>query len=69
MVRDYQHGLIRGKSCTSHLLEVLGHVGSLLVDGKQVEMIYVDMSKAFDKVNHGYLLQKLHEFEFEGSLL
>ena len=53
MVRDCQHGLIRGKSCTSNLLEVLDNVGSLLDDGKQVDMIYVDMPKAFDKVNHG----------------
>ena len=45
------------------------HVGSLLDDGKQVDMIYMDMSKAFDKVNHGCLLQKLHEFGFGGSVL
>ena len=41
----------------------------LLDDGKQVDMIYMDMSMAFDKVNHGCLLLKLHEFGFEGSLL
>ena len=57
------------KSCTSNLLEVLDRVGSLLDDGKQVDMIYMDMSKAFDKVNHGCLLQKLHEFGFGGSVL
>ena len=45
------------------------HVGSLLDDGKQVDMIYMDVSKAFDKVNHGCLLQKLHEFGFGGSVL
>ena len=69
MVRDCQHGFIRGKLCTSNLLEVLDHVGSLLDDGKQVDMIYIDMSKALDMVNHGCLLQKLHEFGFGGSLL
>ena len=70
MVRDCQYGFIRGKSCTSaNLLEVLDHVGSLLDDGKQVDMIYMDMSKSFDKVKHGCLLQKLHEFRFGGSLL
>ena len=69
MVRDCQRGFIRGKSCASNLLEVLDHVGSLLDGGKQVDMIYMDMSKAFDKVNHGCLLQKLHEFGFGGSVL
>ena len=29
----------------------------------------MDMSKAFDKVNHDCLLQKLRAFEFGGSLL
>ena len=32
-------------------------------------MIYMDMSKAFDKVNHFCLLQKSHEFGFRGSVL
>ena len=59
-------GFIRGKSCTSNLVEVLDHVGSLLDDGKQMDMIYMDKSKAFDKVNHGCLRQK---FGFGGSLL
>ena len=50
-------------------MEVLDHVGSLLDNEKQVDMIHMDMSKAFDKVNHGCLLQKFHEFGFGGSLL
>ena len=49
--------------------EVLDHVGSLLFDGKQVDMIYMDMSKAFDKVNDCCWPQKLEEFGFGGSLL
>ena len=69
VVRDCQHGLIREQSCTFNLLEVLDHVGSLPDDGKQVDMIYTDMSKAFDKVNHGCLLQQFREFGFGGSLL
>ena len=53
----------------SNRLEVFYHVGSLLDDGKQMDMICMDMSKAFDKVNHGCLLQKLHEFGFGGGVL
>ena len=69
MLRDCQHGFIRGKSCTSNLLEVLDQVSSLLDNGKQVDMIYMDISKSFDKVNNGCLLQKFREFGFGGSLL
>ena len=50
-------------------MEVLDHVGSLLDDGKQVDMIYMDKPKAFDKVNNGSLLQKLQNFGFGGSVL
>ena len=39
VVRDCRHGFIRGKSCTSNLLDVLGHMGSVLDDGTQVDMI------------------------------
>ena len=44
-------------------------MGSLLDNEKQVGMIYMDKSKAFDKENRGCLLQKYHEFGFGGSLL
>ena len=64
-----QHGFLQGKSCTSNLLEVLDFVGALLDKGGQVDMVYMDMSKAFDKVSHPRLLQKLRSFGFGGSLL
>ena len=68
-VKACQHGFLQGKSCTSNLLEVLDFVGALLDKGGQVDMVYMDMSKAFDKVSHPRLLQKLRSFGFGGSLL
>ena len=68
-INKCQHGFISGKSCTSNLLEVLDHIGSLLDNGEQVDVIYMDMSKAFDKVSHGRLLRKLREFGYGGNLL
>ena len=32
-------------------------------------MIYMDMPQAFDKMNHGCLLQKLYKIGFGGSVL
>ena len=60
---------LRGNHAPPTFLEVLDLVGSPLDEGKQVDMIYMDMSKAFVKVNHGCLLQQFHEFGFGGSLL
>ena len=35
----------------------------------QVDVIYLDMSKAFDKVSHRKLLRKLRDYGFGGKLL
>ena len=69
MVTTCQHGFITGKSCTTNLVEVLDQIGSLLDKGSQIDMVYMDMSKAFDKVSHTRLLYKLRMFGFGGSLL
>ena len=59
-----------GISCTTQLIEVLNHIGSLLDGGKQTDVIYMDMSKAFDKVNHKILIKKLKDsFGTSGNLL
>ena len=59
LVNSSQHGFIPGRSCTTQLVEVLNHIGSLLDSGKQTDVIFMDMSKAFDKVNHAALINKL----------
>ncbi|CAB4015058.1 Hypothetical predicted protein, partial [Paramuricea clavata] len=43
--------------------------GKQLDRGKQVDVIYLDMSKAFDKVSHKRLLLRLREFGFGGNTL
>ena len=56
-----QHNFIPGKSCTTQLLEALDKISSLLDSGKQSDVILLDMSKAFDKVNHALLTNKLRQ--------
>ena len=47
---------MNGKSCTTQLLDVYENVGKCLDEGKQMDMIFLDFSKAFDSVNHTMLL-------------
>jgi len=64
-----QHGFMPGKSCVTQLIEVLEQVGRELEHGKQIDVLYLDMSKAFDKVSHAELLHRLREFGFGGNIL
>ena len=52
LIHACQHGFTTGKSCVTQLIEVLDIIGSHLDSGGQVDTIYLDMSKAFDKVDH-----------------
>ena len=63
-----QHGFLPGRSCVTQLITVLDQIGAQLDAGKQTDVIYLDMSKAFDKVNHALLLHKLQHLNITGRL-
>ena len=69
VISPKQLGFCTGRSCVTNLLEALDHIGSLLDSGSQVYTIYLDMSKAFDKVSHRRLVHKLIQVGFGGNLL
>ncbi len=64
-----QHGFLRGKSCTSQLLSVLLRISQNLDLGKQTDILYFDIAKAFDTVDHKLLLNKLSRFGITGNIL
>ena len=63
-----QHGFRSGRSCLSALLNVFDDLMHMLEDGGSVDMVYLDFSKAFDKVDHGILLHKLKALGITGHL-
>ena len=68
-INDGQHGFVPRKSCVTQLIEVFDYIGRELGLGKQVDVIYLDMSKAFDPVSHMQLLKRLRDFGFGGNTL
>ena len=52
----------------TQLTGVLHYIGGQIDAGKQIDIIYLDMSKAFDKVDHTKLLGRLQQFGTTGKL-
>ena len=57
LISREQHGFLVGRSCVTRLTSVLHYIGGQLDAGKQTDIIYLDMSKAFDKVDHTSYLE------------
>ena len=69
LIQSVQHGFINGKSCSSQLLSVLHVIGKNLGGGKRTDVIFMDISKAFDSVDYPTLICKLQDFGISGNLL
>lgn len=68
-ISQYQHGFVQGRSTITNLASFSEYVAQSLDKQGQVDVIYTDFSKAFDKLDHNLLLQKLHLVGFSGPLI
>ena len=66
---DDQNGFRPDLSTTTNLAVFSNFVNSNLNSNIQTDVIYTDFSKAFDKVNHSILMDKLKNFGFNDNLL
>ena len=69
LIKESQHGFRRGRSCLTNLLIFLDKITRDMDEGHNVDAIYLDFAKAFDKVPHQRLLVKLRSMGIGGSLL
>ena len=65
---DAQHGFRKSRSCESQLIMTVQDLANSLNRNEQVDGILLDFSKAFDKVPHQRLLEKLSYYGVRGNL-
>ena len=68
LLNPNQHGFRAGHSCLSQLLQHHDKITSMLEEGWNVDVVYLDFAKAFDKVDLGITLQKLHNMGITGKV-
>lgn len=69
LISNAQHGFIKGRSTSSNLIEFVSFVINSIETGYQVDVIYTDFSKAFDKIDHSTICKKLEDLGFTDPLL
>ena len=69
ILSSYQSGFQSGKSTVTQLTEVYHEFCSAVDNNKEIRVIFLDISKAFDKVWHRGLISKLKRCGIDGDLL
>ncbi|XP_062539101.1 uncharacterized protein LOC134207392 [Armigeres subalbatus] len=64
-----QHGFTAGRSTSTNLLCLTSYVTDRMIAGLQTDVIYTELSVAFDKLNHKIAIAKLDRLEVGGNLL
>ena len=66
---DHQFGFIPGKNTTHAILSLVDYLINSFEDNKLTCGIFLDISKAFDTIDHNILLSKLYKYGIRGNTL
>ena len=65
---DLQHGFISKRSSLCQLLSHYNEIHKGMEEGSNVDTVYLDFSKAFDRVDIGILMHKMRDIGVHGRL-
>lgn len=63
LLSEKQHGFRKGRSYLTQLLAHYDNIVRNLNMGLETDVIYLDFSEAFDKVDHNLLLEKIRFYD------
>ena len=69
LISENQSGFKPGNSCVNQLITITHEIFSKFDDNYEVGGVFLDISKAFDKVWHEGIIHKLKRNEISGNLL
>ena len=69
MLYDHQNGLISGKDTTHAILSLVDYLINTFENNKLTCEILLDISKAFDTIDHNIQLSKLYKYGIRGNML
>ena len=68
LITIHQHGFTPNRSTLTQLLHHINSILDILEENGNADILYLDLSKAFDKVNHKILLHKLTKMNITGKI-
>ena len=69
IISPSQHAFVAGKSTGTNLLDSLNDWTNCIDAQQPVDILYIDLAKAFDSVSHSKLLYKLEKLGIGGNIL
>ena len=68
ILSNFQHGFLKGRSTQSGVLQFLRCLYEHLDNRDKCVGVFMDLSKAFDLVDHAILLSKVYNYGFRGKI-
>lgn len=65
----YKHAFLKGRSASTRLVEFVNRAIEVMESGAQIDAVYTDIQKVFDRERNSYIIKKFSEMGFHSDML